>query len=392
MHPENDPFLPGSRPILAQVRGGNVAAAVRSVTGDVALQGDIGPRPGLAGDIANLPEAGRLEQLLARGAVAYLERYSPFRPFVTRVILRSDVTRLGLDRYGSATSGAPKPSQIISGPSGFLTAYALPRDDSPPAAIPADVSWNNNPATATPNELLSQTAISNELLSNAIESTRIEAGRPIIEEPPARPDPWTVWWLGEAIKTQENVEFAAGAATNADPWRGLANIAGLSTFAAGASLGQMDDVLKAIAKLRAARRNPNAAFVSTGLAHVMRTAKTTTNAYLMPFEDPPEGWADWLTIEPGLIVGWVRSVPIIELDSLPNGAGVTSLYVGDFRNIIMTQRVYAGGMLARLAESAHMDFASDKFRYRLAESWDVTLIPNQGSAIYAVTGITAAAP
>lgn len=372
---DDDPYISGPGRAIAQVRNGRVDDAVRVV----------------AGDIANDPEDLTAERYLAQRAVDWIEYQSPFRPFVTRVMLRSDVNRLGLSRYGGVTGGQADPSQIIAGPSGFISAYVIPRDHSAPTP-PADITWNTNPATATPAEILSQTAISDELLSNLIEITKIEHGRVTVERVPLRPDPWIVEWLARAVRNQENQEFAAGAATNADPWRGLANMAGLSTFAAGAS-PYIDDALKAIAKLRTALRQPNAVFVSTGLAHVMRTAKeATTNAYILPIEEPPDGWQEWIPIDPGLIVCWLRGVPVVELDGLPNGGAVTSMYVGDFRNLIMTQRVHDGGLLARLAESAHMDFGSDKFRYRLAENWDITLVPNQGPAIYSVTAINSPAP
>ena len=39
-----------------------------------------------------------------------------------------------------------------------------------------------------------------------------------------------------------------------------------------------------------------------------------------------------------------------------------------------------------------MDFATDKYRYRLAENFDITLIPNQGPAIHSVTAINSPAP
>jgi hypothetical protein len=363
---------------IAQVHRGDVAGAVRQVNGE----------------LANEPEDQVGERLLSQRAVEWIEYNSPFRPFVTRVILRTDISRLNLSRTAGVTGGQADPSQQIAGPSGFISAYVIPRDHSAPVP-PADVTWNTNMATAQPAELLSQTAISDEQLSGAIMFDRVEAGRPAPERTPARPDPWTVGWLAKSIRDQENIEFAVGAATNADPWRGLANIAGLSTFAAGAS-PYIDDALKAIGKLRTAKRSPNAVFVSTGLAHVMRIAKeATTNAYILPLEDPPplEMWPAGLrAIDPGLIVGWLRGVPIVELDGLPNGGAVTSMYVGDFRNLVMTQRVLDGGILARLAESAHMDFLSDKFRYRLAENWDLTLIPNQGGAIFSVTAINSPAP
>jgi Phage capsid family len=370
----DDPFLPVNGRPIAQVRAGRVDDAVRQV----------------AGDIANVPEDIAAERALAQQAVDWIEYQSPFRPFVTRVILRSDVNRLGLSRYAGSTGVGQSPaSQIIAGPSGFISAYVVPLSGVP--TPPGDVTWNTNPATAQPHEILSQTSISDELLSNAMAFTTIAQGKPVIERAPVRPDPWIVDWLARSVRNQENVEFAAGAATNADPWRGLANIAGLSTFAAGTP-PYIDDALKAIAKLRTALRQPNAVFVSTGLAHIMRTAKETTNAYILPIEEPPDGWQDLIPIDPGLIVCWLRGIPVVELDGLPNGASVTSLYVGDWRNIVMTQRVLDGGILARLAESAHMDFASDKFRYRLAENWDTTLIPNQGSAIYSVTAINSPAP
>lgn len=342
------------------------------------------------GDLAGEPPPQPALDLLSRRCVEQLEFLSPWRPFVSRVLLRTDVSRLDRSRYLGTTQGQSEPSQVIHGPSGFIAAYAIPRGPGSPT-VPADVAWNTNPATAIPNELLSQTSISSEELSGAIGFDRVEAGAPLVQKAAARPDPWIVDWLVESVKTQENVEFVSGAASTADPWRGLLNVAGISTFASASPIA---DILKAIGKGRTARRPPNCAFVSTGAAHII--ASTNRAAGGGPLLDPPppvETWsAGLLAMDPRLIVGWVRGVPIVELDSLPNGAAAASILVGDFSQVVVTQRVQPNGLLARLDESAHMDFASDKFRYRLAEAWDVSVVPNQQTSIYSITAVNAPAP
>jgi hypothetical protein len=342
-------------------------------------------------DLANQTEPAEGYALLSRRCVDRLEFLSPWRPFVTRVLLRTDVSRLDRSRYLGTTQGQSEPSQIIHGPSGFITPYAIPRGPGNPT-VPGDVTWNTNPATATPNELLSQTSVSSEELSGAIAFDRVEAGAPLVQKTPIRPDPWIVDWMVESVKTQENVELVSGAASTADPWRGILNVAGISTFAAGAS-PYIADILKAIAKGRTARRPPNVAFVSTGLAHIIQSARAAGGGPLLDPAPPVQMWpAGMLGMDPRLIVGWLRNVPIVELDSLANGAAATAALVGDFSQVVVTQRVQPNGMLARLDESAHMDFASDKYRYRLAESFDVTMTPNQQTSIYSITAVNAPAP
>lgn len=342
-------------------------------------------------DLANQAQPADGYALLSQRCVSRLEFLSPWRPFVTRVLLRTDVARLDRSRYLGTTQGQSEPSQTIHGPSAFIAAYAIPRGPGNPV-VPGDVAWSTNPANAIPNELLSQTAISSEELSGAIAFDRIEAGAPLVQKTPSRPDPWQVDWLVESVKTQENVEFVLGAATAADPWRGILNVAGISTFAAGAS-PYIADILKAIAKGRTARRSPNVAFVSTGLAHVIEVARAATGGPLLDPAPPLAMWpAGMLAMDPRLIVGWLRGVPIVELDSLANGAAATAALVGDFSQVVVTQRVQPNGMLARLDESAHMDFASDKYRYRLAEGFDITMTPNQQTSVYSITAVNAPAP
>ena len=349
------------------------------------------PAAAVRQDYANGPPQLDGGDLLAQCCVDRLEYLSPWRPFVTRVLLRSDTSRLKRSRYLGTTQGQSEPSQIIHGPSAFITAYAIPRGPGNPV-VPGDVAWGTNPATATPNELLSQTSISSEELSGAIGFDRVKAGAPLVEQTPSRPDPWMVDWLVESVKTQENVEFVLGAASTADPWRGILNVAGISTFAAGAS-PYIADILKAIAKGRTARRSPNVAFVSTGLAHVISSARAAAGGPLLDPAPPTSTWpVGMLAMDPRLIIGWLRGVPIVELDGLANGAAATAAVVGDFSQVVVTHRVQPNGYLARLDESAHMDFASDKYRYRLAEGFDVTMTPNQQTAIYSITAVNSPAP
>jgi hypothetical protein len=343
------------------------------------------------GDLANEATSAPGLDVLSQRCVARLEFLSPFRPFVSRVLLRTDVNRLNRSRYLGTTQGQSEPSQTIHGPSAFITAYAIPRGPGNPV-VPGDVAWGTNPAAAIPNELLSQTSVSSEELSGAIGFDRIQAGAPLVEKTATRPDPWIVDWLVESVAFQERVEFVSGAASAADPWRGILNVAGISTFAAGAA-PYISDLRKAIAKGRTARRPPNVAFVSTGLALVIGNAVSAAGG---PSLDPPPPLETWpvgmLSMDPRLIVGWIGAVPIVILDSLANGAAATAALVGDFSQVIVTQRVQLNGLLADIAESAHMDFASDKFRYRLKEQFDVTVTPNQQTSIYSITAVNAPAP
>jgi hypothetical protein len=340
-------------------------------------------------DLANEPAPKDMLDALSQRCVDRLEFLSPWRPFVTRVLLRTDVTRLNKSRYLGTTQAQSEPSQVIHGPSGFLTAYVVPRGAGSPIP-PADVTWNTNPATATPNEILSTTSLTSEELSGAIAFDRVQAGAPLVESTPARPDSWVVDWIVESVRAQENAEFVNGAATVADPWRGMLNVAGISTFA---STSPVADILKAIAKGRTARRPPNVAFVSTGAANVIQQARAAGAGPLLDPAPPLERWpVGMLAMDPRLIVGWLRNVPIVELDSLPNGAAAASILVGDFSQVVVTHRVQPNGLLARLDESAHMGFTTDKLAYRLAEGWDATVVPNQQTAIYSVTAVNAPAP
>jgi hypothetical protein len=341
-------------------------------------------------DLANQAQPADGYQLLSQRCVERLEFLSPWRPFVTRVLLRTDVTRLDRSRIGAVSSAQAEPSQVIAGPSGFLTAYVLPKVGSP--APPGDVTWNTNYATAMPHEILSTTSLTSEELSGAIGFDVVEAGAPLVEKTPTRPDPWVVDWLVESVRAQENVELISGANTNADPWLGLLSVPGISTFAAGAS-PYIADILKAIAKGRTARRPPNVAFVSTGAAHVIQSARAAGGGPLLDEAPPLEMWpAGMLAMDPRLIVGWVRNVPIVELDSLANGAAAASILVGDFKQVVVTTRVQPNGLLARLDESAHMGFTSDKYAYRLAEGWDATVVPNQAASLYSITAANTPAP
>ncbi|MDQ2934078.1 MAG: phage major capsid protein [Chloroflexota bacterium] len=292
---------------------------------------------------------------------------SPWRPFVTLGLLPEDVTRYQLGRGGSPTG--VDPTVNLTGPTGLIAGYWT-RLDHAPTTPPGDVTWTaTNPVT--PKELLTMTTLTNENYSVLVGFEALdESGVPEISERTV--DPIIANELAGAIIRTENLAFATGAASTADPFHGLSSMSGFSTQAATANL--IDDLLDAIGTLRAAKRPPNVSFAPTNHVKKLRKLKGSTGgAYLIEPDAP-------------LVVD---GVPIVPLDGLANSAGSVA-YVGDFRKIVVLFRYLPNGMLLMLAKSDYgSNFAVDKTSVRAIERLDQNVIPGSEPSFVKITGVDA---
>jgi HK97 family phage major capsid protein len=177
----------------------------------------------------------------------------------------------------------------------------------------------------------------------------------------------------------ENIAFATGAATNADPFQGLGQMSGFTSQASTAAL--VDDLIEAVFELVVAKRPPNAAFVPVRLAKKIRKLKASTGgSYLFEPDEP-------LAIAYGPDDD--DTVPIIPLDGLPNTAGSVA-YIGDFSKLVVLQRLMPNGKLLMAAESPYGGtFVTDSITIRLTERMDMAVIPGYEPSFIKLTGIDA---
>jgi len=312
---------------------------------------------------------------LADMALRQIEAKSPWRPFVTRALMPEDITRY---RQGVGTGNLAVPDPVVSimGPSALPAGYWIKGDHT--ASPPADVTWSTV-RTITPRELVTISTISNEQYKVIVGFDGIDAhGQPAIGDR-LRADPIVVGVLADAVVRTENIAFATGAATTADPFQGLGQMTGFTAQASTAAL--IDDLMEAVYELVAAKRPPNAAFVPIRTAKKIRKLKASTGgSYLFAPNQP-------LAITYGPDPD--DSVPIIPLDGLPNTAGSVA-YVGDFAKLVVLQRLMPNARLLMAAESSYgSTFGTDQVTVRLTERLDQAVIPGHEPSFIKLTGLDA---
>jgi hypothetical protein len=323
---------------------------------------------------------------LAQLATAYIEARSPWRRFVTRIPLRGDVAPS--DRFGG--SATTDPAMNIHGPSAQPVATWRASSGAEPRWVPAaDVTWGTNPTTSIPRYLGIETTLSEEELLTVAPMDAIVDGKAEFTTPypVLRYDhnmlktvpPWVVKWLATGILNAENLAFAQGAGTVADPVVGLDTIAGVTTFAASGILH--DDLWTAIHKLRALHRFPTVAWVSPGGGKLLRNTKGVGGG--APLFDPQRPIV--------LDDGQGNPVPVLVHDGLADGAAVRA-YVADGSVLVSTWKLYAQNYIARTGQDLHPKFATDQYMLSLHEGWDLQLVPNNAAGIVRITAVNAPAP
>ncbi len=309
--------------------------------------------------------------------LAHMEELSPWRPYVLRGLLPEDVTRYSEGRGGGGSaSGLADPFVELVGPSGQISGYWVPSDHSAPTP-PADITWTTA-HTISPRELLAFSTLSNDSIMNLRGFTHLVDGAPVQAIDSGRVTPTVTRELAEALVRAENVAFATGAASTADPFHGLSGLS-LTTQASTAAL--IDDLIEASYVLLAAKRRPNAAFVPVNLAKKIRKLKASTGgSYLF---DPNQPLAIVIGPDPDDVV------PIVPLDGLPNTVGSVA-YVGDFTKIVALWRYMPNGLLAMVAASdLGSTFNTDRTTLRASERLDMHVIPGFEASFRQLTGVDA---
>jgi hypothetical protein len=346
------------------------------------LGGPIGALRAASDPAGSLPEGFNVQ--LAQLVTTWLEARSPWRRWVQKVPLRGDVAPA--DRYGgSATS---YPAQTYHGPSAQPVATWRPSNgaDWVPAA---DITWGTNPVTAVPQTLGIETLVSEEELLTAAPMDDVVNGQAVFTTPlPVLRfshdmlmtiPPWVFRTLALGMLNAENLAFAQGAGTVADPIVGLDTIAGVTTFAASGIL--LDDLWTGIHKLRALHRFPTVAWVSPGGGKLLRNTKGVGGG--APLLDPQRPIV--------LDDGNGDPVPVLVHDGLADGAAVRA-YVVDASVLISTWQLQAQNWIIRAKGDAHAKFATDQVVLQLFERWSLQVVPNQAAGIVRITALNAPAP